>query len=78
MLLLCSTCGKIVILDVFKTGITIVSFFACCLNCVVGVFKSSVATPALGLPRLRFILMNASLLALYICTTTHGPTSLSR
>ena len=53
------------------------------LSCVLGVFYSPVATPANGLlglsPSLllRFILENACLLALYICATTHGPTSLS-
>jgi len=53
------------------------------LSCVLGVSNTPVATPAHGLLglipslRLRFILENASLLGLYICATTHGPTSLS-
>jgi len=64
-----------VILNVFKTGINAVSFF----SWVFGVFNSPVATPAHGLLelspslRLRFISENGSLLALYICATTHGP-----
>jgi len=55
--------------------------FACFLSCVLDVFNSLVATPAhgrLGLSpslRIRFIQENASLLASYICATTHGPTS---
>jgi len=65
------------------TGINAVSFFpACSSSCVLVVFNSSMATPAYGIlglsrtPRLRFILENANLLALYICVTTHGPSSL--
>ena len=59
------------------------SFMPVFLSCVFGVFNSLVPTPAHGLLghtpslRLRFILENASLLALYICATAHGPTSLS-
>ena len=51
------------------------------LSSVFGVFNSSVVTPAHGLLglnlslRLRFISEKASLLALYICVTIHGPTS---
>ena len=50
---------------------------------VLGVLNSPVATPAHGLLglrpslRLQFISENASVLALYVCSTTHGPTSLS-
>jgi len=53
------------------------------LSCVIGVFNSPVVTPLDGLLglnlslRLRFISENPSLLALYICATTHGLTSLS-
>jgi len=52
-------------------------------NSVLDVFNNPVATPVYGLLglrpsfRLRFISENASLLALYVCSTTHGPTSLS-
>jgi len=52
----------------------------CFSSCVLVVFNSPVATPAHGLLglssilRLRFILENSSLLALYICATTHGLT----
>jgi len=48
-------------------------------NSVLGVFNNPVATPAYGLLglgpnfRLRFLSENASLLALYVCSTTHGP-----
>jgi len=72
MFLLCSRCGKVAILNVFKTGINAVSFFPVVLSCVLGVFNSPVATPAHGLRglspsrRLRFASENASLLALYI------------
>jgi len=44
------------------------------LSCVHGVFNSPVATPAYGLRpcfRLRITSANASLLALYVCSTTH-------
>ena len=74
---------RIVILNVFKTSISAVSFLPVFLIYVHGVFKNPVAAPAyrlLGLSRslrLRFISENASLLALYICSTTHGLTSLS-
>jgi len=57
--------------------------FCLFLYYVLGVFNSPVATSAhrlLGLSpslQLGFILENASLHALYICATTHGPTSLS-
>jgi len=44
MLLLCSRCGKVVILNVFTTGTNVV-IFACFLSCVLGVFNRSVATP---------------------------------
>jgi len=43
-LLLCSRCGNIVILIVFKTGINAV-IFACFLSAVLGVFNSPVRTP---------------------------------
>jgi len=71
MLPLCSRCGKVVILNVFKTGINTVLFlpvFKLCSWC----FNSSVPTAAHGFLghgpslRLRFILENASLLAFYI------------
>jgi len=81
MLHLCSRCGKVVILNVFKTGINAVSFLPVFLSYVLGVFNSPVATPAhdlLGLSlsfRLRFMSENTSLLALYICDATHRPTS---
>jgi len=45
MLLLCSRCGKVVILNVFTTGINAVSF-CLFLSCVLCVFNSPVATPA--------------------------------
>ena len=57
MLRLYSRCGKVMILNVFKTGINTVW-----LCCVLGVFNSAVATPAHGLIglspsfRLQFIL----------------------
>jgi len=82
MFLLFSRCGKVVILNLFKTGINAVVFLLF-FKCVFGVFNSTVVTPAHGLLglspslRLRFISVNASLLALYTCATTHGPTSLS-
>jgi len=63
MLLLCSRWGKVVILNVFKTDINAFS------SCVLGVFKSPVATPAQGLSsslRLRFISENASLLCVFV------------
>jgi len=54
------------------------------LSCVLGVFNSPVATPAHGSSGLARVFdydlyrrMRASLLALYIFATTHGPTSLS-
>ena len=67
MLPLCSRCGKVVILNVFKTGI--IALFS---SCVLGVFKSLVATPAHGLLglspslRLRFISENASLRCVFV------------
>jgi len=54
MLLLCSRCGKVVILNVYKTGINTVSFSQFILSCVLRVFNSAVATSAqrlLGLSR---------------------------
>ena len=71
-------CGKVLILNVFETGINAVSFLPVFLCCVLSVFCSPVATPAhdpLGLSpsfRLRFISENASLLALYICAITRA------
>ena len=71
MLLLCSRCGKVVILDRYPCCVVFARF----LSCVLGVFNGPVATPAHGLLglgrslRLRFISENASLLALYICPT---------
>jgi len=47
MLLLCSRCGKVVILNVFVTGINTVSF-SLVLSCDLGVFNSAVATPGTG------------------------------
>jgi len=53
-------------------------YLFCLLSCVLGVFYSTVATLAHGLLelkpslRLRLILENASLLAFYICTSTHN------
>jgi len=60
MLLPCSRCGKVAILNVFKTGIN--ALFS---SCVLSVFKSLMAPPAHGLLglstslRLRFISENA-------------------
>jgi len=45
MLLLCSVCGKVVILNVFKKGINGVSCFPV-FKAVLGVFNSPVVTPA--------------------------------
>jgi len=77
MLRLCSRCRKVVILNLFKTGITAVSFLPVFLCCALGVqFNSPVATPAHGLSpslRLRFISKKRKL-ALYVCAATHGPT----
>jgi len=73
---------KVVILNVFKTGINAVSFLPV-LSCVFSVFNSPLATPTHGLLglsgslRLRFTSENASFIALYNCATTHGHTSLS-
>jgi len=81
MLLLCSRCGKVVILNVFKIGINAVSFLPVFLSCVLGVFNSPVATPANGLLGLSPSPITSYIgereLALYICVTTHGRTSLS-
>jgi len=82
MLLLYSRSGKVVVLNVFNTGINAVSFlpvFKLCSWC----FNSPVAIPADGLLglnlslRLRCVSENASFPALYICATTIGTTSLS-
>jgi len=82
MLLLCSRCGNVVILNEFKTGINIMSFLPVFLSCVLGVFNSPVATPAHGLLGLSpsflvTIYIGERELVLYIYATTHGPTSLS-
>jgi len=67
MLLLCSRCGKVVILNVFNRYQCCV-IFACFLSCVLGVCDSQVATPGHGLfelspsLRLRFVSENVSLL----------------
>jgi len=45
----CYFCGIVVILIVFKTGINTVSFLACFLSGVLGVFNSPVPTPAHGI-----------------------------
>jgi len=82
MLILCSRCGKVVTLNVFKYQCCVMC--ACFLSYVFDVYNSPVATPAHGLLglspslRLRFILQNVSLLASYVCAATHGPTSLLR
>jgi len=73
MLRLCCRCGKVVILNVFKTGINTVSFLHV-FNCVLGVFNRPLTTPTLGLGpslRLRFTLENASLLCLFV--SLHHP-----
>jgi len=49
MLLLCSRCGKVVILLVFKIGINAASFLPVFLSYVLIVFNSPVAIPAHGL-----------------------------
>jgi len=75
MLLLCSRCGKVAILNVFKTGI----------NAVFSVFLTAQwqlrHTGSSGLARVFYYDIyrrtQACLLALYICATTHGTTSLS-
>jgi len=73
---------KVVILNVFKIGINVVSFLPVFLSCVLGVFNSPVATPTHGLLglnpslRLQVIWENASLLC-KMYAATHGPTSLS-
>jgi len=41
MLLLCSRCGKVVILNVFKTGINAVSFLPACFLAVFLTFSKS-------------------------------------
>jgi len=75
MLFLCPRCGKVVISNVFKTGINAVSFLPVFLCCVLGVFNSPVAAPVHGLLglipslRLRYISKNVSLIALYTCAT---------
>ena len=75
MLLLCSRCGKVW----FWLCLRQVSML--CHFCLFFFFfNSPVTTPAHGLLgrnpslRLRFISESTSLLALYICVTTHGPT----
>ena len=76
MLLLCSRCGNVVILNELRL-VSILCHFSLFLSCV-GVFNSAVRTLAHGLLthtpnlRLRFILEKASLLASYICATTPG------
>jgi len=45
MLVLCSGCGKVVILNVFKKGINVVSCFPV-FKAILGVFNSPVVTPA--------------------------------
>jgi len=73
---------KSVILNVLKTGINAVSFLPVFFICAFGVLSSPVATPAHGLlglrpiRRLRFMLENSSLLALYNCASTHVSTLL--
>jgi len=47
MLLQCSRCGKVVIVNVFMTGINTVSF-SLVLSCDLGVFNSAVAAPDTG------------------------------
>jgi len=82
MLLLC---GKVVILNMFKTGITAVSFLPV-LSCVLGVFNSPVATPvharaswALPQSSIKIYIGERKLVcfAAYSWATTHGLTSLS-
>ena len=69
---------KVVILNVLRQ-VSMLCHFCLFFN----VFSNPVATPAHGLLglspslRLRSLSENSSLLALYICATTHGPTSLS-
>jgi len=48
MLLLCSRCGNVVILNVFRQ-VSILCHFRLFLSCVLGVFNSPVATLAHGL-----------------------------
>jgi len=43
MILLCSRCGKVVILNVFYDKYQCCVIFACFLICVLGVFNSPVA-----------------------------------
>jgi len=49
MILLCSRCGKVVILNVYKTDINAVSFLPVFLSCVLDVFNNPVATAVYGL-----------------------------
>jgi len=82
VMLLCSRCGKLAILNVLRQ-VSMLCHFSLFLSCVLGVSNNPVTTTAYELfglrpsLRLRFISENASLLALYVCATTHGPTSLS-
>jgi len=75
MLLLCSRCGKVVILNVYQCCV----IFVCFLGCVLGVFNSPVATTTHGLLglspslRLRFTIYRRTPASfVYLC---HHPWS---
>ena len=72
MLLLCSRCGKLVIWMCLRQ-VSMLCHFCLFLYYVLGVFNSLVATPAHGPSpslRLRFISENASLLCVFVPTST--------
>jgi len=80
MLVLCSRCGKVVILNVFKTGINGVSLLPVFMLC--SFFPTPSGDSSTRVPRAEpessiTIYIGERELALYICATTHGPISLS-
>jgi len=82
MLLLCSRCAKVVILNVFKTGINDVSFLPV-FQAVFLTFLQPSGDSGTRAPRAEpesslTIYIGERELALCICATTQGPTSLSR
>jgi len=77
MFLLCSRCGKVVILNVFNLRqVSMLCHFCLFLSCVLAVCNSPVATPAQGLlelslsVRLQFLSENASFLYIFVTPPT--------
>jgi len=80
MILLCSRWRKVVILNVLRQ-VSMLCYLCLFFKLCSWGFYSPVATPAHGLLglcpsfQLQFMSENACFLALYVCSTTHGPTS---